>query len=61
MRIELATGQYLLNTGDSFMAHVQKFNLSKHKVDHLRLEILSNHGNKGYTCIYKVKLFGAVA
>jgi hypothetical protein len=60
---ELITGQYLLNKSisDTFMPHVQKFILSKHKIDHLRLEILTNHGNVGYTCVYKVKLFGKVA
>lgn len=60
---ELISGQYLLNNSisDTLMPHVQKFILSKHKIDHLRLEILTNHGNVGYTCIYKVKLFGKVA
>jgi hypothetical protein len=61
--IELLTGQYQLNTsgGEALMPHIQKFSLSKHKIDHLRLEILTNHGNAGYTCVYKVKLFGKAA
>ncbi len=63
MKIELASGQHLLNNSvsDTFMPHIQKFSLVKHRIDNLRLEILTNHGNTGYTCVYKVKLFGRVA
>mmetsp|Transcript_15119 Transcript_15119/g.37864 ORF Transcript_15119/g.37864 Transcript_15119/m.37864 type:complete len:635 (+) Transcript_15119:29-1933(+) len=61
---ELASGSYGIDDSksDSVTPHIHRFPVaSARPVNHVRLEIESNHGNAEYTCLYHFRLHGADA
>jgi len=61
---ELVSGTYGIDDSksDSITPHVHRFPIaSARPIDHVRLEIESNHGNAEYTCLYHFRLHGEAA
>lgn len=51
---QLLTAQYDMNNSP-----VQTFRVkAPHACDHIRLQVMSNHGNTRYTCLYRVRVHG---
>ena len=61
----LADGEYQLTAGEDGRPrpHIQRFDVSaiQSVINRVRFEVLSNHGNQGYTCIYHVRLIAQAA
>mmetsp|Transcript_23095 Transcript_23095/g.55552 ORF Transcript_23095/g.55552 Transcript_23095/m.55552 type:complete len:611 (+) Transcript_23095:46-1878(+) len=61
---ELVSGSYGIDDSksDSITPHIHRFPIaSARPIDHVRLEIESNHGNTQYTCLYHFRLHGTAA